>query len=83
LESKKNEKILVIQTAFPGDAILTLPDDSTIIKKEIKMYWIVVLAIPPLTRIFKASPNVNNVFVYVKGKKINPFLHYLKSQKNY
>ena len=54
------KKILVIQTAFPGDAILTLPFIQELKKKK-PDYLIDVLCIPSTAEIFAASPHVNNV----------------------
>jgi len=59
------EKILVIQTAFIGDSILTLP----MIQKLKEMFpesLIDVLAIPNTKEIFSASPYVNDVIVLDK-----------------
>jgi len=58
-------KILVIQTAFIGDSILTLP----MIQKLKEMFpesLIDVLAIPNTKEIFSASPYVNDVIVLDK-----------------
>ncbi|HPN39222.1 MAG TPA: glycosyltransferase family 9 protein [Melioribacteraceae bacterium] len=62
------QKILVIQTAFIGDAILTLPLLSQIIKKY-EYSEIDVLAIPSTIEIFRNSPYVNKVIEYDKRKK--------------
>lgn len=62
------EKILFIQTAFPGDAILTLPA----LKKLRDIYpgsKIDVLCIPVTTEIFSASPYVDNAIVIDKKGK--------------
>lgn len=61
------KKILVIQTAFPGDAILTLP----LIQQISKKYGtknIDVIAIPATEEIFRASGYVNKVIVFDKKK---------------
>jgi heptosyltransferase II len=67
------EKILVIQTAFLGDAILTLP----MIQKLDEMYpmsEIDVLAIPSTKDVFIASPYINEVLVIdKKGKEKSVF----------
>ncbi|MBI1939820.1 MAG: glycosyltransferase family 9 protein [Ignavibacteriales bacterium] len=59
------EKILVIQTAFLGDAVLTLP-----MIQELKNLYsnseIDVLCIPSTAEIFSNSPFVSRVFVYDK-----------------
>ena len=81
------KKILVIQTAFPGDAILTLPFIQEL-KKQKPFYAIDVLCIPSTEEIFKASPVIDSVIpVDKKGKhkslfSILRFVKELKS-KNY
>jgi heptosyltransferase-2 len=58
----------VIQTAFLGDAILTLPMIKKL--KEMNAAGIVdVLAIPSTKEIFSASPYVDNVIVMDKKEK--------------
>lgn len=60
-----SERILVIQTAFLGDAILTLP----MIRKLKEFYpesIIDVIAIPDTEEVFENSPFVDNVFAYDK-----------------
>jgi len=62
------EKILIIQTAFIGDAILTLP----MIQKLDEMFpncIIDVVAIPSTKAIFDASPYVNSTYVMEKRGK--------------
>lgn len=61
------EKILIIQTAFPGDAILTLPMIQYL-KKKFTSSEIHIVAIPSTAEIFKASPYVNKIYVYDKRK---------------
>ena len=59
------EKILVVQTAFIGDAILTLP----MIQKLFELFHnpeIDVVAIPSTSEIFSASPFVHDVIIYDK-----------------
>jgi heptosyltransferase-2 len=67
------ERILVIQTAYLGDAILTLP----MIQKLDEMYpmsEIDVLAIPSTKEIFTASPYINEILVIdKKGKEKSVF----------
>ncbi|MBU1100638.1 MAG: glycosyltransferase family 9 protein [Bacteroidetes bacterium] len=59
------ERILVIQTAFLGDAILVLPLIQKL--KEINQHAeIDVLAIPSTKTIFKNSDSVDTVFTYDK-----------------
>jgi heptosyltransferase II len=59
------EKILVIQTAFIGDAILTLPMIEKL-KEKFPSNSIDVLCIPSTQEIFTASPFVNEVLVMDK-----------------
>lgn len=78
------KKILIIQTAFPGDAILTLPliQKLSIIEKKSK---IDVLCIPQTKIFFENSEYVNKVLVYdkrEKDKKILSFLKLMKTIKN-
>jgi heptosyltransferase-2 len=62
------EKILIIQTAFIGDAILTLPMIQKL-KSVIPESEIDVLAIPSTSQIFSASPYVNNTHIIDKRGK--------------
>lgn len=81
------ERILFIQTAFPGDAILTLPA-----LKQLKNFFpnsdIDVLCIPATKEIFAASPFVDQVIVIDKRGKHKSllssynFIKHLK-QNNY
>ena len=74
---KEKEKILVIQTAFLGDAVLTLP-----------MIWklkelngnasIDVLCIPASKEIFQLSPYINEIIVVDKKGKHKSFFSWLK-----
>jgi len=61
------EKILVIQTAFLGDAILTLPMIEKL-KEKFPSVVIDVLCIPSTQEIFEASPFVSGVLVIDKKK---------------
>ncbi len=72
--------ILVIQTAFLGDAILTLPMIQELKKKnsECKLD---VLAIPSTQGIFSSSPYVDDVIVIdkrVKQKSIRGLNNFIK-----
>jgi heptosyltransferase-2 len=60
--------ILVIQTAFLGDAILTLPMLKKLRDRNPDAQ-IDVLAIPSTTEIFSAAPYVDNVIVVDKKGK--------------
>jgi heptosyltransferase-2 len=63
-------KILLIQTAFLGDAILTTPLlwalKQTYTKAEID-----VLCIPQTATIFKSNPHIHQLMVFDKRKKFN------------
>lgn len=59
------EKILFIQTAFPGDAILTLPA-LQMLKQANPDSLIDVLCIPGTKEIFESSESVDNVIVLDK-----------------
>lgn len=80
------EKILVVQTAFIGDAILTLPMIQKLFEFS-QNSKIDVVAIPATAEIFSASPYVNEVIVYDKKnersfRSLFRFSNKLK-QKNY
>ncbi|MFC2094116.1 glycosyltransferase family 9 protein [Bacteroidota bacterium] len=67
-----SENILVIQTAFLGDAILTLPMIQQL-KKNNSECKLDVLAIPSTHRIFSSSPFVDDVIVIDKKVKHKSF----------
>ena len=71
------KKILVIQTAFPGDAILTLPFIQEL-KNKNPDYYVDVLCIPATTEIFSASPSVNRVIALDKKGKQKSFIAFLR-----
>ncbi len=71
------EKILVIQTAFIGDAILTLPMIQKL-KEKYPQSEIDVLAIPVTGEIFSASPFVNDVILIDKRGKHKSFFSLIK-----
>ncbi|MBT8382602.1 MAG: glycosyltransferase family 9 protein [Ignavibacteria bacterium] len=76
-------KILIIQTAFAGDAILTLPMIQ-VLKKKHTNSLIDVLCIPATSEIFDASPAVNSsIVVDKKGaqKKFFSFIKFIKKLK--
>ena len=78
------KRILIIQTAYPGDAILSLPLIQELSKKK-SGYLIDVLCIPQTEEIFKASPFVHEVVVYDKKgkqKSIMAFIKFLKEFKS-
>jgi len=72
--------ILVIQTAFLGDAILTLPMIQ-VLKKKNSDSKLDVLAVPSTEEIFLASPYVDDVIVIdkrVKHKSIRALNNFIK-----
>jgi len=75
------EKILVIQTAFIGDALLTLPMIEKL-KENFKNSLIDVVCIPSTEEIFSASPFVNEVLVLDKKKKHKSIYNLLKFAKS-
>lgn len=64
----KTERILFIQTAFPGDAILTLPAIE-MLKLKFPESTIDVLCIPSTKEIFNSSPFVDNTIIIDKKGK--------------
>ena len=83
----KVDRVLVIQTAFIGDAILTLPMLQKL-KQLNPQIEIDVLAIPSTKEIFEASGYVNTVIIIDKKDEhksllaLNKFIRKLK-ENNY
>lgn len=76
MEVLVKEKILVIQTAFLGDAILTLP----MIQKLKEMFpnsYLSVLCIPSTKEIFDCSPFIDEVILYDKRDKQKSLLSFV------
>ena len=73
-------KILVIQTAFPGDALLTLPFIQEL-KKQLSEAYIDVLCVPSTTEIFRASPYINSVIALDKRGEQKGFVNFLQFVK--
>ena len=77
------EKILVIQTAFPGDCILTLPMLSKL--KEMNAdAKLDILCIPRTKEIFQLAPYIDEIFVIDKRgeqRSIWRFLKFLRELK--
>lgn len=65
MEILNQKKIVVVQTAFIGDAVLTLPMLEVLAKNNLNVI-IDVVTIPKTSEIFQASPFVNEVIVYDK-----------------
>ena len=73
-------KTLVIQTAFPGDAILTLPMIQEL-KKRDESTLLDVLCIPSTKEIFDSSPAVNSTIVIDKRGDQKNIISFIKSIK--
>ncbi|MCA2005266.1 MAG: glycosyltransferase family 9 protein [Ignavibacterium sp.] len=74
------KKILFIQTAFPGDAVLALPALEKL--KQLNPDWqIDVLCIPSTQEIFQAASYVNNVIAYDKKGKQKSFSSLIRFAK--
>jgi len=87
MEILNQKKIVVIQTAFLGDAVLTLPMLEIVAIKNPNAK-IDVVTIPKNSEIFLASPFVNEVIIYDKRNKhkgIKALFTFAKDlrQKNY
>lgn len=79
------EKILVIQTAFIGDAILTLPMIQKL-KSFLQYSEIHVLAIPSTEEIFNASPYVSKTITIDKRgkhKSLSGLFNFIKELKKH
>jgi heptosyltransferase-2 len=73
----EEKKTLVIQTAFPGDAILTLPFIQEL-KRKRPEHLIDVLCIPSTVEIFTASPYVNSAILFDKKGKQKSFFAFIR-----
>jgi heptosyltransferase II len=68
-------KILIIQTAFLGDAILTLPMIQKL--KELDSSSVIdVICVPASKEIFELSPLINNIIVFDKKGKDKSLLSF-------
>src|ERR1039457_3428152 len=74
---KDGDKILVIQTAFLGDAVLTLPMIQKL-KEMNNDATIDVLCIPASKEIFQLSSLINEIIVIDKKKDHKSFFNLLK-----
>ena len=77
MEILVKEKILVIQTAFLGDAVLTLPMIQKL-KEKFKNSTLIVLCIPATKELFEASPYVDDCIVYDKRGEQKSFYNFIK-----
>ena len=73
----EEKKTLVIQTAFPGDAILTLPFIQEL-KRKRPEHLIDVLCIPSTVEIFTASPYINSAILFDKKGKQKSFFAFIR-----
>jgi len=76
-QQMETHKYLIIQTAFLGDCILTLP----LIQKIYELYnnsIIDVITTPQGSEIFKLSPYLNNIFIFDKRNANKGFNNILK-----
>ncbi|HMQ67927.1 MAG TPA: glycosyltransferase family 9 protein [Ignavibacteria bacterium] len=72
------EKILIIQTAFPGDVILTLPM-LQVLKREMPDSVIDFLCIPKTAEIAEGNPLINERIIYdKKNSGLNGFSEMVK-----
>ena len=74
----KNNKILIIQTAFLGDVILALPVAQTI-KSHLPDSKVDFLCIPSTKEVLENHPDINTVIPYDKkgGDKLDKFIEVL------
>jgi heptosyltransferase II len=78
---KVGNKILVVQTAFLGDAILTLPMIQKL-KEQDGNSIIDVICIPASKEIFQFSSSVNEIIVFDKKGRDKSLLRFIKFTKD-
>jgi heptosyltransferase II len=71
------EKILIIQTAFLGDAVLTLPAIQKL-KEKFPNAHISILCIPSTKDLFNSSPSIQECIVYDKRGEQKSFSSFFK-----
>ncbi len=71
------EKILIIQTAFLGDAVLTLPMIQKL-KEKFPNSAVTVLCIPSTKELFTLSQSVDNLIVYDKKGEQKSLLDFIR-----
>ena len=74
-DETKFQKILVLQTAFLGDVIMTTPTVKAI-KQVFPDAQIDVLTIPQTAIVFKYNPNVNSTLVFDKKKVLRKLINF-------
>lgn len=77
MEVLVKEQILVIQTAFLGDAVLTLPMIQKL-KEKYPICFITVLCIPSTKEIFESSAFVDNIIIFDKKFRQKSFYEMVK-----
>lgn len=77
LEILVQEKILIIQTAFLGDAVLTLPMIQKL-KEKFPGSLLKILCIPSTKELFEHLPSIDEVIVYDKRGKQKSLLNYVR-----
>lgn len=74
------KKILIIQTAFAGDVILTLPLVQ-VLKENYPGSEISFLCIPNVSNILENNPGISEIILYDKKKKKKGLLNFLRLVK--
>jgi len=77
MKSNSFGKILVINTAFAGDVILTLPMVQ-ILKENFPYSKISFLCIPGVSNILENNPDISEIIIYDKKKKQKGLLNFRK-----
>ena len=80
----KQLKILIVQTAFIGDVVLTLPLVQ-LLSKTFPHFSIDIIVIPRSAEVLRNHPDVNNIIIYDKygiDKGVKGFLRLLKFIKS-
>lgn len=77
---KNKKKILVIQTAFIGDVILTLPLIEAVHRKYSGSHISLIIT-PKAYDLVKANPYINDVIIYDKNGKDRGFKNFIKIDK--
>jgi heptosyltransferase-2 len=77
----KSKRILIIQTAFLGDVILTTPLIE-VIHQHFSEYEIDFLTIPDAANIFQSNPNLKNTIIFDKKGKDKGFKAFYSLARN-
>jgi heptosyltransferase II len=73
-------KAVIIQTAFPGDVVLTLPV-ARILKRSFPGVTIGFVAIPAVAGLFEGNPSVDTVHIYDKKRNDSGMYGFLRKVK--